>query len=176
MNSYYGSIGKLSRVLFSLMFLLCIFGLSQGAYAENRLSLTEVTGYPGGEVTIEARVSLDQDLQVMGWTIKFDPKALTLENCEVLYDADAVPMIDEVSQAADGIHKVVYEDTKDLVALTAPVTDRPLIRYTFKIADSVQIGTDLPITLSWTPDNEPLDKAGNKVASFVLTGGKIEVR
>ena len=163
MNSYYGFIGKLSKGLFFLTLLLCVFVLAQSAHAENKLWLTEATGRPGSEVTIEAHVTLDQDLQVMGWTIRFDPNSLTLENYEVLYNADAAPMVDEVSQAADGTHKVVYQDFVHLVALSATAEDRPLIRYTFKIADDVEVGTVLPIALSWTSGNEPMDSAGNKV-------------
>ena len=176
MSMSYGSIDKLSRVLFSLVFLLCILGLSQSAHAENKLWLTSAAGRPGANVTIEAHVTLDQDLQVMGWTISFDPNSLTLEKCEVLYNTDAAPIVDEVSTAADGTHKVVYQDFVDLVALSATATDRPLIRYTFKIAGNVQVGTNLPIAISWTSGNKPMDIYGTEVTPFDLAGGKIEVR
>ena len=163
-------------IFLPLLFLFIFPSFAQSAHAENKLWLTEGRGRPGSEVTIEAHVTLDQDLQVMGWTITFDPNSLTLQNYEVLYSADASPIVDEVSQAADGTHKVVYQDFVHLVALSATAEDRPLIRYTFKIADDVEVGTDLPITLSWTPGNEPMDTAGNSVTPFTLIAGKIKVR
>ena len=163
------------KVLIFVTFILGLFIVAQGAYAENKLWLTNATGVPGGQVTVEAHVTLDQNLQVMGWTITFDPNALTLQNCTVLYNTDVSPLPDEVSTAADGTHKVVYQDFTDLVALSTTAEDRPLIRYTFKIADGVTIG-DYPITISWTEGNEPIDDKGNDVSgNFTLESGKITI-